>query len=125
MTIHEAPSRYGLQRTLPVDDASHDLSPPAPPPPPPPTPGLGKPETREGLCGGDGWLDYPCKCIGPKHPGHTEGTRCPGCADCEKDRITALDPYEVRVEAERIVGEDRVPTDVLRRIIREHGDGDA
>jgi hypothetical protein len=32
------------------------------------------------------------------------------------------DPYEIRREAERLIGEDRVPTDVLRDIIEQFGD---
>lgn len=32
------------------------------------------------------------------------------------------DPYTVRLDAERIVAEDRVPTDVLRDLVNTYGD---
>ena len=32
------------------------------------------------------------------------------------------DPYEIRREAERLIGEDRVPTSTLKEIIEQHGD---
>lgn len=35
------------------------------------------------------------------------------------------DPYAIRREAERIIGEDRVPTDVLEELIAAHGDDEA
>ncbi len=38
--------------------------------------------------------------------------------------VAALDPFAVRQEAERIVGMDYVPTDVLRRLILDYGDSD-
>lgn len=32
------------------------------------------------------------------------------------------DPYAIRCEAERIIGEDRVPTEVLERLIADYGE---
>jgi hypothetical protein len=33
------------------------------------------------------------------------------------------DPYAMRVEVERLVGEDRVPAEVLERLLADYGDG--
>lgn len=40
------------------------------------------------------------------------------CGDCNHE---GGDPYGIRLEAERLIGEDRVPTDVLLEIVRDFG----
>jgi hypothetical protein len=37
-------------------------------------------------------------------------------------KSTTADPYEIRLEAERIIGEDRVPTPVLADLLAQYGD---
>jgi hypothetical protein len=37
------------------------------------------------------------------------------------DSLATMDAYDVRCLAEIIVGEDRVPTDVLRELIEQYG----
>ncbi len=43
-------------------------------------------------------------------------------AASKKPKATELDPYQARVEAERLIGEDRVPTDVLLELIEQYGE---
>jgi hypothetical protein len=45
-----------------------------------------------------------------------------GLGQPEPDDLPDLDPYEARNEAIKAIGEDRVPSDVLREIVRDFGD---